>query len=50
MILRVKNSLSRISRELKEICTQLVVFEAFEHGLLASWETPDALVCVQRSA
>ena len=33
-----------------EICHQLVVFEAFEHGLLASWETPDALVCVQRSA
>ena len=33
-----------------EICNQLVVFEAFEHGLLASWETPDALVCVQRSA
>jgi hypothetical protein len=33
-----------------EICNQLVVFEAFEHGLLATWETPDALVCVQRSA
>jgi hypothetical protein len=33
-----------------EICHQLMVFEAFEHGLLASWETPGALVCVQRSA
>ena len=33
-----------------EIYHQLVVFEAFEHGLLATWETPDALVCVQRSA
>ena len=33
-----------------EICHQLVVFEAFEHGLLASWQTPGALVCVQRSA
>jgi hypothetical protein len=31
-----------------EICHQLMVFEAFEHGLLATWETPDALVCVQR--
>jgi hypothetical protein len=29
---------------------QLMVFEAFEHGLPASWETPGALVCVQRSA
>jgi hypothetical protein len=33
-----------------EICHQLLVFEAFEHGLLATWETPGALVCVQRSA
>jgi hypothetical protein len=33
-----------------EIYNQLVLFEAFEHGLLATWETPDALVCVQRSA
>jgi len=33
-----------------EIHHQLMVFEAFERGLLASWETPDALVCVQRSA
>ena len=33
-----------------EICHQLMVFGAFEHGLLATWETPGALVCVQRSA
>ena len=25
---------------------QLVVFEAREHGLLATWETPDAMICV----
>jgi hypothetical protein len=29
-----------------EICNQLVLFEAFEHGLLATWETPGELVCV----
>jgi len=33
-----------------KIYHQLMVFEAFEHGLLATWETPAALVCVQRSA
>jgi hypothetical protein len=27
---------------------QLKVFEAHEHGLLATWETPDAVICVQR--
>jgi hypothetical protein len=27
---------------------QLKVFEAHEHGLLAMWETPDALICVPR--
>jgi hypothetical protein len=25
---------------------RLLAFEAFEHGLLATWETPDELVCV----
>jgi hypothetical protein len=25
---------------------QLLVFEAFEHGLLATWETPEELVCL----
>jgi hypothetical protein len=29
-----------------EIYSQLVVFEAFEHGLLATWETPEELVCL----
>jgi hypothetical protein len=29
---------------------QLKVFEAYELGLLATWETPDALVCVPVSA
>jgi hypothetical protein len=28
------------------ICRQLSVFEAFEHGLFATWETPEELVCV----
>jgi hypothetical protein len=27
---------------------QLRVFETFELGLLATWETPDALICVSR--
>jgi hypothetical protein len=26
---------------------QLRVFEAYELGLLATWETPDALICVE---
>jgi hypothetical protein len=30
------------------ICHQLKVFEVCEHGLLATWETPDALICVPR--
>ncbi len=27
------------------IDNQLKIFESYEHGLLASWETPDALIC-----
>jgi hypothetical protein len=27
---------------------QLKFFESYEYGLLATWETPDALVCVPR--
>jgi hypothetical protein len=27
---------------------QLMVFESYEHGLMATWETPDALICVSR--
>jgi len=26
--------------------SQLNIFEFFERGLLATWETPDALICV----
>jgi hypothetical protein len=33
-----------------EICHQLRVFEAFEHGLLATWETPEEMVCVPVTA
>lgn len=28
------------------ICHQLRAFDAFEHGLLATWETPVEIVCV----
>jgi hypothetical protein len=41
---------ARYAEDSKEIYNQLMVFEAFEHGLLATWETPGALVWVQRSA
>ena len=27
---------------------QLRVFETYERGLLATWETPDALICVPK--
>jgi hypothetical protein len=30
------------------IDNQLRIFESYEHGLLATWETPDALICVPR--
>jgi hypothetical protein len=33
-----------------EIYHQLMVFEAFEHGLLATWETPGELVCLPVSS
>jgi len=29
---------------------QLRAFEAFQAGLLATWETPDVLICVPRLA
>ena len=29
---------------------QLEIIEAYQHGLLATWETPDEMVCVPRSA
>jgi hypothetical protein len=30
------------------IDNQMKVFESYEHGLTATWETPDALICVPR--
>ena len=30
------------------IDNQLSIFETYEHGLLATWETPDALICAPR--
>jgi hypothetical protein len=30
------------------IDSQLIAFETYEHGLMATWETPDALICVPR--
>jgi hypothetical protein len=30
------------------IDSQLMAFEMHEHGLMATWETPDALICVPR--
>ena len=33
----------------KSIHHQLRVFEAYELGLLATWETPDAIICVPRT-
>jgi hypothetical protein len=33
----------------EQICHQLRVFEAYELGLLATWETPTAVICVPRS-
>jgi hypothetical protein len=29
---------------------QLEIIEAYQHGLLATWETPTEMVCVPRSA
>jgi hypothetical protein len=37
---------SRVPKESMEIDHQLMVFEMYERGLLATWETPDALICV----
>jgi hypothetical protein len=35
-------------QDLRALHHQFVVFEAFEAGLLATWETPAELVCVPR--
>jgi hypothetical protein len=37
-----------VSEDSVAIDHQLRVFESFEYGLLATWETPDALICVPR--
>jgi hypothetical protein len=39
---------SRASETSVAIDNQLMTFEAHEHGLLATWETPGALICVPR--
>jgi hypothetical protein len=31
------------------IDNQLMTFEPHEYGLLATWETPEALICVPRA-
>jgi hypothetical protein len=36
------------SEDAVAIDNQLMTFEAHEHGLLATWETPGALICVPR--
>jgi len=37
---------SGVPKESMEIDHQLMVFETYERGLLATWETPDALIYV----
>jgi hypothetical protein len=39
---------SGASEDSVAIDNQLMTFEAHEHGLLATWETPDALICAPR--
>jgi hypothetical protein len=36
------------SEQSLSIDNQLMIFEACERGLIAKWETPDALICVPR--
>jgi hypothetical protein len=40
---------SGVSQHHEPIHHQLRVFEAYELGLLATWETPSAVICVPRS-
>jgi hypothetical protein len=42
--------LAGLTEDAESIYHQLKVFEACEHGLLATWETPVELVCVPVSA
>ena len=46
----VKLLLSTGSESLVAIDLQLRVFAANEHGLLATWETPDSHICMPRFA
>jgi hypothetical protein len=45
--LQLAQGLSEVSVHLHH---QLLVIEAYQHGLLATWETPAELICVPRSA
>ena len=48
---RIEVLLSQGLPEVSEpVHRQLEIIEAYQHGLLATWETPDAMVCVPRSA
>jgi hypothetical protein len=48
---RVEVLLSQgLSEAFEPVHHQLRIIEAFQHGLLATWETPDEMVCVPRSA
>ena len=48
---RVEVLLSQgLSEASETVHHQLGIIEAFQHGLLATWETPDEMVCVPRSA
>jgi hypothetical protein len=48
---RVEVLLSQGLSEVSEpVHHQLEIIEAYQHGLLATWETPDEMVCVPRSA
>jgi hypothetical protein len=48
---RVEVLLSQGHSEASEpVHHQLEIIEAYQHGLLATWETPAEMVCVPRSA
>jgi hypothetical protein len=48
-VVNVELFLSSGSSEHDELIShQLRVFQAYELGLLATWEAPDALICVPR--
>jgi hypothetical protein len=48
---RVEVLLSQgLSEASEPVHHQLEIIEAYRHGLLATWETPDEMVCVPRSA